>query len=55
MNEQQLEEKVNSVLKEILGFIRVASTATTEVGTDKSLESVEQILKRGLRELGVEE
>jgi hypothetical protein len=55
MNEKELEGKIESVLKEILTTIRLHSTATTEVGSEKSLNSVELIRKLGLKELGVEE
>lgn len=55
MNEKEIDEKIESVLKEILTTIRKSATATTEVGSDKQMASVETILKRGLRDLGVEE
>ena len=54
MNEQELQEKANSVLKSILFRIRKAATAQTEVSEEKKLESIELLVKQALRDLGAE-
>jgi len=55
MSEKEIEEKVEMSLKEILRTLRIAATATAEVSEEKNLAAVEEILKRNLRDLGVEE
>ena len=55
MDEEKMQAEITDCLKAILTSLRTSSTAESEVSEEASQAHIENVLQRGLRNIGAEE